>query len=69
MSKKIVEEIILKAKADANFMQQLLRDPDTTLKDYKLTKAEREFFHTIDEKTIQGLSSACFQLADKAMKK
>ncbi len=62
MSKKVAEEIIMKAQKDAKFMEQLLKDSVATLKDYELTQPEREFFKSADEKTLRGLSPACFKL-------
>lgn len=68
MSKKIVQDILLKAQKDTIFMQKLLHDPKATLAGYSLSKTEQEFFATADEKTIRGLSPACFELADQAKK-
>ncbi len=66
MSGKTVQEIVLKAQEDVAFMRQLLSDPANTLKDYELTPTERAFFKSADEKTLRGLSPACFKLADQA---
>lgn len=62
MSKEVSERIVLKAKEDTQFMQQLLRNPKIFLKDYDLTDVERSFFENADEATLMGLSSACFNL-------
>jgi len=69
MSKAIVQEIILKAQKEPNFMKTLLADPQTALKSYQLTSQEIEFFQSADETTLRGLSPACFQLAEGRAKK
>ena len=64
MSKKTVEQIIMQAQQDPNFMNKLLTDTAAVLKSYELSESEIDFFQQADEKTLRGLSPACFQLAN-----
>lgn len=64
MSKEVVETIVLKAKAEPEFMKQLMENPEAILKDYNVTEKEIEFFKNADEKTLRGLSEKCFKLSD-----
>ena len=65
MSKEIVEKIVLQAKENRAFMEQLLKNPREFLKKYDLTDTELTFFQNADEATLMGLSSACFRLCEK----
>ena len=65
MSREIVQKIIFKAQKEPDFMKSLFENMDKTLKEYELTPEEFNFFKNSDQKTLEGLSPSCFELANR----
>ena len=57
MSKNVVELVLGKTLLEAEFRAALLADPEKTLVEYKLTKAEIAFLLHLDGETLEVLAS------------
>ena len=57
MSKNVVELVLGKTLLEAEFRAALLADPEKTLAEYNLTKAEIAFLLHLDGETLEVLAS------------
>ncbi len=69
MSKEVAKQVVQRAKQDSTFMDALLKDPETALKDYHLSASERQFFCKTDRQQLEGLSERCFEIVEQIKKK